>query len=759
MRNKLLLAGFILTSGVVAAAFVITSTITDAREQDETDSKLVAFREIRQKLDEKGVPFDPEVLLRPTWREEVISVVDSIREMREKHVLGDKVQGVQMAETLYLPEKTRITGDTLLLAKRIIFEGNNVQIKGNHNIYFMPLEMDGALGTDLESAMRTDLGPNARPSSTEMLEKFEPKVIQENYSLTIDASGLTYEEWLQIKAEEKETNENLSQELEDTCPPNQSCIPPTPYPYPDPGPSGEPTPDYEGTPDDEEPGVIATCFPPHPDGGPGSNGKQGMDAGTLGGSIGNTGGVGYMGYPGKTIEAWIYNLSGTYTFTSTGGQGGIGGQGGLGQRGGKGGRGGDGRNGADCACAQLGRGSGGNAGDGGTGGTGGKGGKGGSGGVGGPGGPITVHYEPDFNPTNINPTAPGGKGGLGGYGGFGGPGGYKGDRGTPGLKASPANGQDFQCSTVPNNWGDGGYNYNTGSSNVGEQGELGTDRDTDPNANGSPGPTPVVTACARTTPVGDPPNSDAYWSSCKSCWLNPGGTSCLPTPTPTPYLCEVDPLHNNFCYGGTCLADINTCENLNNGYWFTDICDCSVHSPIVIDVNGDGFALTNAVDGVDFDLDSNGVAEHLSWTSAGSDDVWLVLDRNNNGYIDNGGELFGNYTPQPDPPQGVKKNGFLALAEFDKTENGGNNDGKITRRDVIFNDLRLWRDSNHNGVSESGELFTLPELGLRKIDLDYQESQRTDDNGNHFKFRARVKDAQDAQLGRWAWDVYLRSSQ
>ncbi|HEV7644184.1 MAG TPA: hypothetical protein VGO50_09610 [Pyrinomonadaceae bacterium] len=57
--------------------------------------------------------------------------------------------------------------------------------------------------------------------------------------------------------------------------------------------------------------------------------------------------------------------------------------------------------------------------------------------------------------------------------------------------------------------------------------------------------------------------------------------------------------------------------------------------------------------------------------------------------------------------------------------------------------------------SESCELKTLPEVGLRKIDLDYRTSRRTDEFGNQFKYKAKVRNAQDAQLGRWAWDVFL----
>ena len=267
----------------------------------------------------------------------------------------------------------------------------------------------------------------------------------------------------------------------------------------------------------------------------------------------------------------------------------------------------------------------------------------------------------------------------------------------------------------------------------------------------------------------DPPPLEPGGCGAPEDWVNFPQTGCAWGFTAVGGVCGRSSYFMDYCnsFGGgydsyqcTCSDALGACTAPPGGClgdlrWDEQTCDCSPYfTPVVVDVAGDGFRMTNSYNGVDFDITADGVPERVSWTAAGTDDAWLALDRNGNGLIDDGSELFGNYTPQP---MSAEKNGFLALAEYDKPASGGNNDGKIDLSDSIFANLRLWQDANHNGVSEPSELITLPNVGIVSIDLDYRESGREDDFGNRFKYRAKVTTTQRPNSGRWAWDVVLRS--
>jgi hypothetical protein len=151
--------------------------------------------------------------------------------------------------------------------------------------------------------------------------------------------------------------------------------------------------------------------------------------------------------------------------------------------------------------------------------------------------------------------------------------------------------------------------------------------------------------------------------------------------------------------GSNCSAIQCQPPNCTGGLgWNPEFCECYQFStPIVIDTDGSGFHLTSAENGIRFDFFGNEKRIQIAWTAPGSTNGWLALDRNGDGNINSGKDLFGNVTAQPpsDNP-----NGFLALAVFDLQENGGNGDGMIDSQDAIWPKLLVWIDSNHDGISQ-----------------------------------------------------------
>lgn len=127
------------------------------------------------------------------------------------------------------------------------------------------------------------------------------------------------------------------------------------------------------------------------------------------------------------------------------------------------------------------------------------------------------------------------------------------------------------------------------------------------------------------------------------------------------------------------------------------------YDPLVIDLNNDGIKGTNLDYKINFDLDNNGFKEATSWID--NNDAFIAIDKNNNGTIDNGSELFGNKSISNNVYAYTNpnaKNGFESLKELDS-----NNDDIIDEKDKEFTNLLLWQDKNSNGISETDELIKL----------------------------------------------------
>jgi hypothetical protein len=155
--------------------------------------------------------------------------------------------------------------------------------------------------------------------------------------------------------------------------------------------------------------------------------------------------------------------------------------------------------------------------------------------------------------------------------------------------------------------------------------------------------------------------------------------------------------------------------------------------PLLVDLGDHGYDLTSAAEGVAFDIDADGVSEAISWTAAGAADAFLALDRNGNGTIDSGAELFGANAEQP---ASAKPNGFAALAMFDRTDRGGNGDDVISAQDDVWPSLLLWVDRSHDGIAQSDELAPVAASGLNVLELDYKQAQRRDRYGNRYLYRS-----------------------
>lgn len=238
---------------------------------------------------------------------------------------------------------------------------------------------------------------------------------------------------------------------------------------------------------------------------------------------------------------------------------------------------------------------------------------------------------------------------------------------------------------------------------------------------------------------------------------------------------------HNYVEGGSTTGLSNSSASLNGGScgdpcnmnqteqdctvpcsWESGTCFTPPPSPIIIDTDKSAkYELTSAAQGVIFDIDGDGDVEQISWTPPGSTIAFLAVDRDGDGLITSGKELFGNATWPG------ARNGFDALAQMSMATNGGIARHSVSSDDPLYASLLLWTDRNHNGISEPAELRPASEL-ISDIGLGYQLRKKVDEFGNAFAFRGwvhiRTKEGRNASKDfadnkgrlRHIWDVYFK---
>lgn len=370
-------------------------------------SKSNTMRKVDRLLSERNLPFQARQLFSKNWRTRLAAAFAELPEMQvSRSHTSSQLRGVEIADELTLPENISLTGDTIILARRIRFQGRNVRIAGPHGLHIFAVESVNTAGA--------------------------------GGSITVNTSGSGRREWLEIRESIQASHAS------ETKPMNFGFVKVS-YQFPllqdNSGQNGADGANGQdgnlgANGNDGSNGQNGSCFA-NPNGSRGLNGTGGAY-----GSDGNGGGDGAAGGDGQPITLDIASLSDTtsYVLISKGGDGGYGGRGGNGGNGGSGGNGGNGGSGASCeSCKHLG--SGGGGGDGGAGGGGGNGGNGGSGGNGGNGGQITINYPGGYDWNRIttdNSGGAGGNAGEGGFAGLGGQAGFPGNGGVPGSLVSCA---------------------------------------------------------------------------------------------------------------------------------------------------------------------------------------------------------------------------------------------------------------------------------------------------------------------------------
>jgi hypothetical protein len=213
-------------------------------------------------------------------------------------------------------------------------------------------------------------------------------------------------------------------------------------------------------------------------------------------------------------------------------------------------------------------------------------------------------------------------------------------------------------------------------------------------------------------------------------------------------VCEIGDIDD--CTTAQGLAGLRDCVDGDDGPEWTECAgdQGAASTPLVLAFAGERVQF-GAGDSSAFDLAGRGMSVATDWPAAST--PWLALDRNGNGRIDDGSELFGSAALLASGAHAA--NGFQALAELDD-----NGDGRITPADAAWSRLTVWSDADADRRSSGSELAPLSAFRLTGIELGYSTARLCDARGNCEIERAgfRYLDASGAERTGAVIDVHLK---